>query len=273
MIFYASHGSLHQRIYHNFLEGGGHICHVPLLMSHLTFVEIIQNSRLNAAETEIIVTHLMASPGKGQGRLPCIQNLRLRKIHRFRISFPGSLIDLRPPGISKPYGARHFIKRFSRRIIPCPSEDLKLSVIPYNHQMSVSAGDDLTHKRRFQIRVFDVIGGNMPFDMMHANQRQLLRIGNRLGCRHTHEEGSHKPGAVGDSHRVDVIKSHPRFFQRQFDHLIDFFDVFAGRNLRNHTAVYGVKVDLRRNHIRENLPPVLYNGGGRLVTGTLNSQN
>ena len=68
------------------------------------------------------------------------------------------VIDLGPARIPKSDCARHFIKGFSCRVIPCSSEDLIFPVILYPDQMGMSTGYDETEKRRFQFFIFNIIG-------------------------------------------------------------------------------------------------------------------
>ena len=103
--------------------------------------------------------------------------------------------------------------------------------------MTVSARGNQTQKRRFEIRIRNVIGTDVPFDMMHANQRLPGGIRNRLRRSHTNKKRSHQTRSVGNTDRIHITERLPCLAQRFFNYLIYFFNVFAGCNLRHHTAI------------------------------------
>ena len=136
----------------------------------------------------------------------------------------------------------------------------------------MAAGDHQTDKGRLQIRIFDIIGGNVALDMVYAHQRQLFRVADGLGLRHAHQKGPHQARPVGDADGVQIIQRHARRIQGFLDHLVDFFDVLAGGDLRHHAAIELVQLDLGRDNIGKHAAPVLYHGSRRLVAGALYGQ-
>ena len=49
------------------------------------------------------------------------------------------------------------------------ADNFKRIICFYLYQMRVSSGNNETQKWWFQIRVFQIISGNMSFYMMHSN--------------------------------------------------------------------------------------------------------
>ena len=85
----------------------------------------------------------------------------------------------------------------------------------------------------------------MAFYMMHAYQRQLFRVADRLCFRHSHKKGAHKARPVSDAYGVQIIQSHARSVQSFLDHLIDFFDMLPGSDFRHHASIKLVQLNLR----------------------------
>ena len=82
------------------------------------------------------------------------------------ISLLCRLVNLRSARISESDRAGHLVKGLSGRVVHGASDDLKLAVILYDHQVGMSAGHDQADKRRLQIRMLDKVRGNMSLDVM-----------------------------------------------------------------------------------------------------------
>ena len=255
---HCDHGMLHQHIADCLLEGGRHIGAVDLNSLHLAAVQIIQYGRFQATEAEVV------------GR---IFEFRAWKRDGLRVALFGNLINLRTARITQANGAGHFVEGFACRVVAGPSENLVFSIIPYHHQMGVTAGYHQTHKGRFQIRIFDIIGGNVAFDMVYAHQRQLFRIADGFRLGHAHQQRAHQPRAIGDADGVQIVQSHICRSQCFFNDLIDALDMLPGRDFRNHAAIEGMQINLGGNHIGEHFPAIFHHGCRGLVAGALNSQD
>ena len=133
----------------------------------------------------------------------------------------------------------------------------------------MAAGNHQTQKRRFQIFVFYIIGADMPFDMVHADQRQFPGKGDRLRLRHPHQKRPHKSGAVGYRHRVQVIQRRIRLREGSRDDLIDPFHMFSGGNFRHDASIERVEGNLCGNDVASHIPSVAHYRRRRLIAGTL----
>ena len=85
--------------------------------------------------------------------------------------------------------------------------------------------------------VLNKIGGNMPFYMVHSNQRLSCCISNGLCLCHTHQKSAYQTGSVGHTNCRDVLKIHLRLRQGPLDHIIDRLYMLPGSYLRNHASI------------------------------------
>ena len=139
--------------------------------------------------------------------------------------------------------------------------------------MGMSARNHKTYKGWFQVSVFYVICTDMPFNVMHADQRNPRCKTDRFRRRHAHQKRTHKPRAISNCDSIHVGKLFSCLQKRLRHHLIDLFDMLAGRNLRNHTPVERMQIDLGGYHIGQHFPAVFHHSRGCLITGSLHSQN
>ena len=137
----------------------------------------------------------------------------------------------------------------------------------------MTSGYYKAEERRLQIRVFNIIRADMAFNVMYADQRLVRRKRNGLRRRNSHKKRSHQPGAIGDGHRSDFGQGYPRVGKGLFNHLIDFFNMLSGCDLRHHPSIDGVKVDLRIYDVGKNLPAVSNHGRRGFVTGGFHRQD
>ena len=219
----------HQHIAHSLLERSRHIRFHHRLAFHMTAIQIIQHRGLHAAETEIV--RIIRHPG-------------LRKRNSLRIPLIRRFFNLRTAGIAKTDGPGHLVKSLSGSIVPGFSQNLIFSVIRHFYQMGMSAGRHKTEKRRFQIRMFNIVCRNMSLDMVHADQRKVPRKCDRLRLRNANQQRADQPRPVGHAHGVDIIQRHIRFFQRLLDNLVDLLYMFSRCDLRDHSTVQLMQVDL-----------------------------
>ena len=256
-LFHRNHSMLHQHVADCLLERGRHVGAVNLNAFHLASVQIIQHGRFQAAEAEVVGG---------------ILEFRTRKRNGLRIALFGNLINLRTARIAQANGAGHFIKGLSGRVVTGPSQNLVFSIIPHNDQMGMSAGYHQAHKGRLQIKIFDIIGGNVAFNVVYAHQGQLFRVADSLGLGHSHQKRTYQTRAVGDADSVQIVQGHICCSQGFLNNLIDALNVLAGRDFRNYTAVESMQINLGGNNVGEHFPAIFYHGSRCLVAGALNSQ-
>ena len=137
------------------------------------------------------------------------------------------LVYLRAAGISQSHSSGHLVKGFACCIISGSSQNFKFSVILHHHQMRMSSGYNQTHKRRLQIRMFNIVCRNMAFNMMYAYQRLLCRPGNGLCLCHAYQKRSYQPRSIGDTDSCYILQSHSRICKSLLYHLINLFNMLS----------------------------------------------
>ena len=190
-----------------------------------------------------------------------------------RISFSRCLVDLGPAGISEAYLAGNLVKGFTRRVILGPSQDLIHAVIADQDQMGVAAGDDQAGEGWFQFGIRYVIGADVALDVVHSDQRGSGRECQSFGGGDADEERADQARTVGDRDGIQVLKRLSRFLQSLPDNLRDALSMLARSDLRYDASVEGMDIDLRGDHIGEDLPAVHDDGGRSLIAAGFYSQN
>ena len=133
------------------------------------------------------------------------------------------------------------------------------------------ARDDEGQERRFQIRIGQEVGKDMPFQVVDANQGLPRRPGKRFCRRQAHQQGPHKTRSVGHGHGVDIGQGHAGLGQGRVDDGQYLFHMFAGRDFRHDTAKLAVHHNLGGNDVRQDLAPIFDDSRRRLVTAALDA--
>ena len=84
-------------------------------------------------------------------------------------------VERRSAGIGHPEQPRDLVKALARRVVARRAENVQIGIIADVDDHRVPAGDDEAEKRRLQIGIGNVIGGDMAADMMHGDQRHVQR--------------------------------------------------------------------------------------------------
>ena len=137
----------------------------------------------------------------------------------------------------------------------------------------MTAGHHQAQEGGLQIREGQVVGGDMAPDVMHRNQGNIQRHGRGLGEVHTHQHRADEARGIGHRHSVNILPGQSRLGQRLIGKAIDGLDVLAAGDLRHHAAIFPVKGHLGGDAVAKNLPSILYDGHGSLVTARFHSQN
>ena len=151
-------------------------------------------------------------------------------------------------------------------------------MVAHEHEVGVSARCDEAEQGESGIGrgVGDVLqprGVDVAFEVVDAHQRGLLGEREALRRIHADEERSRESGAVGDGDSVEVAQLDGRLLQGLPDDSVEGEHVLARGDLRNDAAVLGVHLDLGRDDVGVDGPPVLDDGGGRLVAGCLDAED
>ncbi len=93
--------------------------------------------------------------------------------------------------------------------------------------MRMSSGDDLTHKRRFQIGMLNIVGRHMSLYMMHSHKRKPFRKSDGLCLRNADQKRTHKSRTIRDRDSANIVKSYVCFLQRHGYYLIYLFNMLS----------------------------------------------
>ncbi len=91
--------------------------------------------------------------------------------------------------------------------------------------------------------------------------------GHRLGGGEPDQQRADQTRAAGNRHPLDGSRGGRRLFQGLVDHRRNRLQMLARGNLRHHTAVTGMDIDLGGDDIGQDLAAVADDGGGSFVTG------
>lgn len=102
----------------------------------------------------------------------------------------------------------------------------------------VPAGNNQTDARQRDLRMRQEVCVNMPFNMVHADERFFQRISQPLGCAQANQERADQPRPHGHSDGIELCKAVAAFCQRFFYDNINVFQMLARRHLRHHAAKF-----------------------------------
>ena len=125
--------------------------------------------------------------------------------HEVGVALLGQRVDAGPAGIGQPQHPRGLVEGLARRVVHGLAQQAVLAVIGHLHQMAVPAGHHQAHKGRRQLRVGQVIGGDMALNMVDGNHRLAAGIAEALHAVHAGEQRAHQPRAVGHGKGVHVL--------------------------------------------------------------------
>ena len=197
-----------------------------------------------------------------------------------RVALGGELRDDRAAGIPETQRLGHLVEGLAHRVVDRRAEHAIVAPVGHMHEQSVAPGHERDHRRRREIGPTDLVGVQVPFQMVHHDEGDVGAPGRALGEGHAHHERAHESRCIGDSHRVQIAPAETRApqarrgnVQRLVADAADGLDVLAAGNFGNDAAEAGVEIHLGRHHVRAQHFPAVDDGGSRLVAGRLDGQN
>ena len=106
------------------------------------------------------------------------------------------------------------------------------------------SGDDEAKKRRLQIGIRQIIGRDMPPDMVNRNERHAEAVRRRLREIHTHQHRADQPRRIGHGDSVDLLPRYGRAGKRLVCQRVNCFNMLTRGQLRHNAAVKPVQRDL-----------------------------
>ncbi len=170
-------------------------------------------------------------------------------------------------GVAQAQHSGGLVEALSRRVVPCAAQHLKMGVVLHVHQGGGAAGYAQAQEGRLQVGVGDVIGGDVPPDVVDGDQRHSQPEGGGLGEGHPHQQGPDQAGGVSDRYGVNVRLGNARLPEGLVRQAGDGLHMLAGGNFRHHAAINGVHVRRGGDDGGQHRPAVLNDGGGSLIAG------
>ena len=176
-------------------------------------------------------------------------------------------VDRRAAGVRQAEYTRGLIKALARGVVARPAENAKIGIAAHVHEHRVAAGNGKAEKRRFKLRVGNVVCGDVAADMVYRDERDTECRRGALGKVHAHEHRADEPRRVRHRHGVELGFFYARRRDRAVRQPRDDLHMAARGDLRHDAAVYGVQVGLREYLVGEHPPAVFGHGDGGLVAG------
>ena len=109
--------------------------------------------------------------------------------------------------------------------------------------------------------------------MVDGDQRLRKRVRKRLGKADSDQQRAREARPLRDGESVDGVVGLSRVGQRLPHYGHDSAQMLARRELGNDAAIGGVRADLRRDYVRQNLFARAHHGRARLVARAFNPEN
>ena len=153
-------------------------------------------------------------------------------------------VKRRAAGIRHTDHAGDLVKALPCRIVAGRAHDVKFCVILHVNNQRMPSGDDEAKKRRLQIGIRQIIGRDMPPDMVNRNERHAEAVRRRFREIHTHQHRADQPRRIRHGNRVDLLPRYGRAGKRLVCQRVNCFNMLARGQLRHNTAVKPVQCDL-----------------------------
>ncbi len=114
---------------------------------------------------------------------------------------------------------------------------------------------------------------DVPGEVIHGHQRLSESRGERFPIGNAYQERAHEPRPLRHANRVEIAKLQPGLGHRLAHHRHDLPQVLSRSQLRHHSAVLPVHINLGGHDTGQNLAPVGDHRRRRLVARGFDSQN
>ena len=212
----------------------------------------VQAGGLQAGEGHVQGRVLNVDPGQGKG--PVVPSL-------------GGPVQGTAAGVAQAHHPGDLVKALPCRVVPGAPQDGHVGVPLDIYNQRSPPGHAQADEGGLQVRVGDVVGGDVPPHMVDRDQRHPQGIGHRLGKAHPHQHRANEPRGIGDGNAVHILPLQPRPDQGLVRQAVNGLDVLTGRNFRHHAPVNPVQIHLGGDAVCENPPSVLHQGHSGLVAG------
>lgn len=253
-LFGGSNGFSCERIDDGLEHGSTKIAQFLTFRDMANASELCRNARLETTKREIEIVVLWQSAREFEG---------------MRIATDGEFIDVYTTRVRHTDHFTDFVERLTRRIVNGMSNTFILANAADSDEVRVTARNNESDKRKG--RFFHAVSRakqrrkQMAFGVVNADERNVLRVSKGFGSLNANEKRPNEPWPFGDGHAINLVAIDARFLKRPLKHFNDIDDMRTAREFRHDTAVFGVKRNLARNHVGQNLT-ILNDGCRTFVT-------
>ena len=113
----------------------------------------------------------------------------------------------------------------------------------------MAAAGHQTEEWRLQLWVGQIVGCNVPAQVMYRHQRLARAVSQALGKIHAHQHCTDEARRKGDGHSIHIVDGLACIQQGFFDRSADKFAVAAAGDLRHNAAVKRLFFDAGRNNV------------------------
>ena len=242
-----------QHVEHRILKAPGEVR--PVAIQIVRRADGVQHGSLQAGERE----------------LEPIGDHRAREVKTRGVTFARQLLDRAAARVAEAKQRRDLVERLAGRVIARLPEEAVAAPGGNVEQQGVAARHEQGNEGRRQVPVFHGRSEEVPFHMMHADQRAIAGKGERLGKHHADEQRAGEARTGRDGHRVDRAGGEAGFRKRAIHDGRQRGEMRAAGQLRDDPAEHLVNV-LRQNDEARQLT-VHENGGRSLVARRLDAED
>ena len=136
------------------------------------------------------------------------------------------------------------------------------------HQQGVATRNQQGQEREFRGMSLQHGGQQVPLHVVHRHGRLVPGQSQAATNRGPHQQSPDQPRAGGIGDTIDIGRGAGRLRHRRLDQRQRLANMIPARELRNHTAIIGVQLDLAIQLVREDPLLIVVDRDPGLVTGT-----
>lgn len=198
---------------------------------------------------------------------------RARKLDGAGAAALGERRERGPAGVAEVEEFRRLVEGLSCRIVQRLSEDAVPPKARYFHQHRVPARDLQGHEREIRRVRLQRRRQEMPFEVVHADDRHAPGIAQRAGEAGADQQRANqtRPGGIGNP--VNGLSRQPGLGQGVVNHRQQALNVLAGGELGDDAAVLRVQRDLAEDAVGEQALMAVVEGDRGLVAGGFDAED
>ena len=218
------------------------------------------------------VEHGGLEPGEGHVQR-VVGHVGLGEVESFVIAALGHAVHGAAAGIAQAQHPGGLVKALAGGVIPGGAHDLKMGIVPDIYKGGGAAGHAQAQKGRLQVRVGDVVGGDVAPDVVNGDEGDAQAVGYRLCEGHPYQQRADEARGIGDGHGTDVCLGKAGLPQGLVSKAGDGLHMLAGGDFGHHAAVDGVHVGGGGDDGGQDGAAILHHRGGGLVAGGFEGEN